>query len=164
MSDGNGHNSRELYEQAFPLVPNDANRCDMTTERGRCVLPIGHDGDKHDMPTRTNYAQVTTGGSSSRDRRTTAQLSSAERSIVNDRIIAQVGELTKANNALNARIDAIEQRAAASETAHLQRIDAVERGNAYTDRRIDAIERGAAVLSAWLRRPLWERVRARFGF
>jgi hypothetical protein len=29
--------------------------------------------------------------------------------------------------------------------------------------RLDAVERGATVLSAWVRRPWWERMRSRFG-
>ncbi len=53
--------------------------------------------------------------------RTTAQLSSAERSLVNDRMIEQIRKLTEANNKLHARVEDIERflASAISPTARL---------------------------------------------
>ncbi len=44
-----------------------------------------------------------------RTKRTTAQLSSAERSLVNDLMIEQIGKLTEANNKLHARVEDLER-------------------------------------------------------
>lgn len=98
--------------------------------------------------------------------RTTSQLSSAERSKVTDALIAQVGALTKANNELYAELKRL--RVAVSGLSDFdreqdRRFDAFEELIEHAARRIDAIERGAAILSAWIKRPFWERVRARLG-
>lgn len=74
--------------------------------------------------------------------RTTAQLSAQERSKLTDAIIAQVGELTKANNKLHAR-----------QQVMLLRIGTVE---STAEIRLDAIDRRAAVLNtSFLARLRW---------
>lgn len=91
----------------------------------------------------------------------TAQLSARERSEQMDALIAHLDTLTREHNALVKAVDGLMARTTALESVTTDQITEDLKREAFA--RIDAIERGAAVLSAWVRRPLWERLRAWVG-
>jgi len=81
------------------------------------------------------------------DQRTTEQLSARERSKVTDAMIAQIGELTRANNQLYAQLVSTDERVLRLEKA-AEASDAIER--------IDSLERAAALANT---RMFWARLR-----
>lgn len=112
----------------------------------------------------------------------TAQLSAHERSEQMDALIVQIETLTREHNALVKAVDGLMAQRKYDDAwihcfmARLEKlgiyaydIQIDEWRSPLSERqrelhvRIDAIERGAAVLSAWVRRPLWERLRAMVG-
>ncbi len=78
--------------------------------------------------------------------RTTAQLSAAERSEQMDRTVAQVVSLTKANNALNAKLDTANKE----HEALLQWVVKLANEQADIARRLNAIERATTSRWRWL--------------
>lgn len=77
-----------------------------------------------------------------------------------DHMATVLKETVRAHDALLARVAAMDTHLAHATKRH----DTLRDALIAQDRRLDAIERGVAVLSAWIRRPFWERVRSRLGF